>query len=148
MCILINFLQRLGFIHPASWYCSEETMVAGVRSLLGHRCPICGGRLEGHRFGSFACFKVDGVDVRDREAAREKLLDENADGFPAEGANDPTSDIVAYNFLECPISRDDVVIEHFSGADVYSEESFALLSGITRQQRERFKNLSYRWLRL
>ena len=66
---LIELLHRLGFLHLSSRDGGEEEMVAGVRSLLGDRCPICGGCLEGHRFGSFACFKVDGVDVRDRKDA-------------------------------------------------------------------------------
>lgn len=119
-----------------------------MRAVLNNRCPLCGGNLAGHRHGGFAGFRIDGVEIRDRKDARERLFFEAVDRLPDEGANDLEHDHVWYAVLTCPILKEDAVIEHFSGADLFSEVSAVKLDGAPKDRISQFKAKIHDWLTL
>jgi hypothetical protein len=142
----IEILRSLSFLSRDTDFTGAEARRAAVRALLEHRCPLCKDTLIGHQYGAFALFKLGGGKIMDRYAARETVLSASANCLPAEGANDPMSDIVGYAVLICPVRRDDVVMEHFSGADVYSEESIVVVPKVSKGRREEFIRHAYDWI--
>ncbi len=143
---LVAILQAIGLLPDPLRTLSEQGVVAGIREVLGGRCPLCGGELSGHRYGVVASYKVDGVVCANRQEARAKLLSGRDDLLGAASANDPTVDLVYYALLECSTLHEAAVIEHYSGADLYSEESAVMLSGITAGTIERLMPRVSEWM--
>ena len=78
--------------------------------------------------------RVDGSQVLDRYEVRKKVLTGPVDLLPAEGVNEPMSDVVWYALLVCPDRKVEAVVEHYSGGDVYGEESAVMLETIDPQK--------------
>jgi hypothetical protein len=64
------------------------------------------------------------------------------------GANDPYSDLVYFGLLMCPNTSETVVIEHVSGADVYSEESAHVIPDVPHARRATLKREVVKWISL
>lgn len=138
MRILRAILEGLGIL-PVSQQIGRQRKIFAIRELLGNRCPLCGGSLAGHSYGVFASIRLGRADLMERAATRNRIFEERLDHLPVDGANDPASDLVWYALLECPIIRDNVVVEHFSGSDIFSEESFEVLFDVARDRRDKLR---------
>jgi hypothetical protein len=143
---LTEILKSIGLLPSLSKLLNQGGEASAVRTVLHDRCPLCDGALSGHRYGVFASIKIDGSRVIDRQNARKKVLTEPVDFLPAEGANEPMSDVVWYALLVCPIRRVGAVMEHFSEGDVYGEESAVMVRDIDNEALNRYGSRVYSWL--
>jgi hypothetical protein len=145
---IVAVLQSLGLLPDPSGAFGAGVRAAVYRKLFGNRCPLCAGALSGHRIGAFATLTVDGERVADRYAARDAVLAQEAHSLGSVTGISEPGDIVSYAVLECPNVRKAVVVEHFSGLDMLSEESVVMLPDVTSEKIRRFESEVTQWLLL
>lgn len=125
----------------------ERDLVIAAQILLGKTCPLCSEGLSGHTQAVVAAFKL-GAEIRCREEARAKVLAGGSDALMAASANDPDVDVVYYQLLRCPTKQDTVLVEHFSAAGLYSEESATPLLDVSKERRDWLEARAGDWLEL